>query len=340
MEQQIKFCTTRDGVRIAYSAVGDGEPFVKVANWLNHLEMDWISPVWSHWLAEFGRGQKLIRYDERATGLSDRNVDDLSLDAFVDDLKSVVDALGLKCFPMLAISQGGPVAIAYAARYPEKVSHLVIYGSFATGWKKGKLSESDREKREAQLALIKQGWDSKNPAIRQLFTTTCLPGGSSAEHTSFNELQRESVSAGNAARIFEAIGELDVADVLPELKVPTIVLHSKFDAMVPFEEGRKLASMIPDARFIPLESSNHILLRSEPAWERFRNEVNSFLGRANSLDSNSSTVLERRCPKCHRSFSEEMFFCLDDGEKLVDFVGADADQKNGELTKIFGLEKR
>ncbi len=316
MNQEIKFCTTRDGVSIAYSAVGEGPPIVKAANWLNHLEMDWDSPVWSHWLAEFGRGQQLVRYDERGTGLSDRKVEDLSLDAFVDDLASVVDALGLERFPMLAISQGGPVAIAYAQRFPDKVSHLVIYGSFAIGWKRSKLSDRELEKRHAQLALIKQGWDSKNPAIRQLFTTTCLPEASSEVHASFNELQLESVSASNAARIFEALGELDVSQILPELNIPVLVLHSKHDALVPFEEGRRMASLIPNAKFVPLESSNHILLRHEPAWFKFVHEVNAFLGRSNA--SNKSPAVFKVCRKCDRTFSSDMLFCLDDGEPLSD----------------------
>lgn len=328
MNQEIKFCSTADGTGIAYSAVGTGPPFVKAANWLNHLELDWTSPVWNHWLSEFGRGQRLIRYDERGTGLSDRKVVDLSLDAFVDDLRSVVEATGIERFPLLGISQGGPVAAAYAARYPASVSHLILYGSFAAGWKRAGLRQAELEKREAQLSLIKQGWDSTNPAIRQLFTTTCLPDGNREEHASFNELQRESVSALGAARIFEAIGELDVTEQLSELDLPVLVMHAKNDELVPFDEGRRLASMIPNAKFVPLESSNHILLRHEPAWRTFVAEVNSFLGREDPENEHYATA---RCPKCDRLYEGDMYYCLDDGEKLIGMSGP----SNEQLTKVF-----
>lgn len=321
MKQEIKFCSTSEGVNIAYSAVGKGPSIVKAANWLNHLELDWSSPVWSHWLSEFTRGLQLVRYDQRGTGLSDRKVTDLSLDAFVDDLHTVVEALKLDRFPVLAISQGGPVAIAYAIKYPEKVSHLVIYGSFATGWKKSNLSGREVEKREAQLALIKQGWDSKNPAIRQLFTTTCLPNGTAEEHNSFNELQLQSVSGKNAAAIFEALGEIDVFDRLPEVSMPTLVLHSKDDALVPFEEGRRMASHIPNARFVPLESPNHLLLQHEPAWTEFVSEVNNFLDRPNYESQRPGYLMV--CPKCDRTFTADLLFCLDDGERLANIGDVD-----------------
>ena len=334
MEQEIKFCTTNDAVNIAFSVVGDGPPFVKVANWLNHLELDWTSPVWSHWLAEFGRGQQLIRYDERGTGLSDRKVDDLSLDAFVDDLRSVVDAAGVDRFPLLAISQGGPVAIAYTVRYPEKVSHLILYGSFATGWKKGRLRDHEIEKRQAQLALIKQSWESRNPAIRQLFTTLCIPAGDSDEQASFNQLQRESVTGATAARIFDALGELDVADLLPQLKVPVIVLHSMHDAIVPFEDGRKTAAQIPNARFVPLESENHVLLRNEPAWLKFVTEVNAFLGREPARDETVVMGQLRRCPRCDRMYGGDTYFCLEDGARLLELDGEAKATADGDVTRI------
>ena len=330
MEQEIQFCTTPDKISIAYATAGSGPPLVKVANWISHLELDWNSPVWSHLLEEFSRDHRLVRYDERGTGLSDRNVDEMSLNAFVDDLASVVEALGLERFPLLAISQGGPVAVAYAVRYPEKVSHLVIFGSFASGWKRRNLSEREIEKRQAQLALIRTGWGSQNPATRQLFTTLCIPNGSPEELESFNELQRRSASATNAARIFETIGDLDVSDLLPKLQVPVMVLHSRDDALVPFEEGRHLAAMIPQSKFVPLESQNHLLLRHERAWERFVSEVRNFIGAPPAPVLEGNTFTMRSCPVCQRLYSGEVIFCLDDGTKLIP-----RSQSEEESTRIF-----
>ena len=333
MEQNIQFCTTSDSVSIAYACVGSGPPFVKAANWMNHLEMDWTSPVWRHLLDEFSRGQQLIRYDERGTGLSDRNVNDLSLDAFVSDLESVIDCLSLERFPLLGISQGGPVAVAYAIRHPERVSHLVLFGSFASGWKKSSLDERTLEKREAQLTLIKQGWHSKNPAIRQLWTTLCIPEARPNEYDSFNELQRESVSADTAARIFEAIGDLDVREILPKLDLPVLVLHSRDDAMVQFEEGRRLASMIPKAKFVPLDSRNHLLMHHEPSWPRFVEEVRGFIGRSGTeTQDHLNTRSMKMCPKCRTMYGDEMLFCLDDGTPLA---GVSIPTDDGEKTKTF-----
>ncbi len=323
MEQEIKFCTTSDNVRIAYSSVGEGPPFVKAANWMNHLEYDWQSPVWNHLLHEFADDHQLVRYDERGTGLSDRNVEDLSLDAFVDDLSSVIEAVGVERFPLFGISQGGPVAVAYANRHPEKVSHLILLGSFATGWKKARLAPDDLEKRQAQMTLIKQGWNSKNPAIRQLWTTLCIPEANPDEAKSFNELQQASVSPDNAARIFEALGELDVHEILPKLNVPTLVFHARGDALVPFEEGRRLASMIPNSRFVTLESNNHLLLQHEAAWHVFASEVRKFLGREKSVTAaGTETRLFKVCPTCSRTYADDtLLYCLDDGTKLTGIEG-------------------
>lgn len=317
MEQDIQFCTTSDHVCIAFARMGSGPPLVKAANWMNHLEMDLNSPVWRHLLAEFSRDQEFIRYDERGTGLSDRKVDDLSLDAFVRDLESVIDSVGVEQFPLLGISQGGPVAVAYSIRNPEKVSHLILFGSFASGWKRSDLDAKALENRKAQLTLIRQGWHSKNPAIRQLWTTLCIPEAHPGECDSFNEMQRESVSAETAARIFEAIGDLDVREMLPNLKVPVLVLHSRGDSMVNFEEGRRLASLIPGAKFVSLDSRNHLLMHHEPAWQRFVDEIRGFLGRpVAEVRTEVDTRLMKMCPMCRKVFGEEMLFCLDDGTPL------------------------
>lgn len=276
MKQEIGFCTASDGVRVAYSRSGKGSPLVKTANWLNHLEYDWQSPVWRHWLEELTRGHELIRYDERGNGLSDWNVPEISFDAFVRDLEAVVAALGLERFPLLGLSQGCAVSIAYAVRYPERVSRLVLYGGYARG--RLHRGPEDVEQARALLTLIRQGWGRDNPAFRQLFTSSFLPGGTPEQMSWFNELQRITTSADNAVRIREACDRIDVLSLLPRVSAPTLVVHCREDAVVPFDEGRKLAAAIPGARFLPLESRNHILLANEPAWQRFVSELRNFLG--------------------------------------------------------------
>jgi len=283
MEQQIKFCTTNDGVRIAYATVGQGPPLVKAANWLSHLEYDWGSPIWRHLLAEASRDHTFIRYDERGNGLSDWNVANLSFEAFVEDLESVVEAAGVDRFPLLGISQGGAVAIAYAVRYPEKVSHLVLYGAYARGWAK-RASPEEIEQRQAQLTLVRLGWGKDNPAFRQLWTTLYAPDATPEQAQSFNDLQRVSTSPENAVALLNVMGNIDVEDLLLQVKVPTLVLHCKDEAGVPFEEGRLLAATIPGARFVPLEGRNHLLLEGAPSWGKFVREVRQFLGMAETSE--------------------------------------------------------
>ncbi|MDX6383447.1 MAG: hypothetical protein QOK48_1020 [Blastocatellia bacterium] len=277
MEQQIHFCTTEDGVRIAYATVGAGPPLVKAANWLSHLEFDWRSPVWRHLLAEFARDHTFIRYDERGNGLSDWNVPDLSFAAWVKDLESVVEAAGVDQFPLLGISQGGAVAIAYAVRHPERVSKLILYGAYARGWAAREQPE-EIEQRQAQLTLVKLGWGKDNPAFRQLWTSLYAPDATPEQAQSFNDLQRVSTSPQNAVTLLNVMGNINVVDLLPQVKVPTLVLHSRDEAGVPFEEGRLLASSIPGARFVPLDGRNHLLLEGAPAWGTFVKELRSFLG--------------------------------------------------------------
>jgi serine/threonine protein kinase/pimeloyl-ACP methyl ester carboxylesterase/tetratricopeptide (TPR) repeat protein len=277
MEQQIHFCTTEDGVRIAYATVGEGPPLVKAANWLSHLEFDWRSPVWRHLLAEFARDHTFIRYDERGNGLSDWNVADLSFEAWVKDLESVVDAAGVDRFPLLGISQGGAVAIAYAVRHPEKVSHLILYGAYARGWAR-RDSPEEIEQRQAALTLVRLGWGKDNPAFRQLWTSLYAPDATPEQAQSFNDLQRVSTSPENAVKLMNIMSNIDVMDLLPQVKVPTLVLHCRDEAGVPFEEGRKLAGTIPGALFVPVNGRNHLLLEGDPSWDTFVKEVRHFLG--------------------------------------------------------------
>ncbi len=277
MRQEIRFCTASDGVRIAYASVGSGPPLVKAANWLNHLEFDWQSPIWRPAFEELARDFRLIRYDERGNGLSDWDAKELSLEAFVSDLESVVDAAGLERFPLLGISQGGAVSVAYAVRHPQRVSHLILYGAYARGWA---LREDDamKLKREAMITLIEQGWGQDNPAFRQMWSALYIPKGNSEQMNWLSELQRISTSPANAARLVNAVGSLNVSDVLARVRVPTLVLHVRDDAAVPFSEGRRLAAGIPGARFVELPGCNHLPLQGEPAWDILINEVRRFLG--------------------------------------------------------------
>lgn len=276
--QEIRFCDARDGTKIAYAMIGSGEPILKAANWLNHLEFDWDSPIWGKGFAEIARRRTFIRYDERGCGLSDWDVEDLSFNAFVEDLEAVADKLGLEQFPLLGISQGCAVAIEYAVRHPERVTGLILFGGYASGWRHHATAE-EQTLRETMMVLTEQGWGKDNPAYRQVFSQTFMPDATSRELDWFNEFQRLTATPRNAARFQDAFGHIDVRDKLAAVQAPTIVLHSKYDQRIPIELGRALAKNIPEAKFVPLESRNHILVDHEPAWNvcfeavaRFMNE--------------------------------------------------------------------
>lgn len=277
LKQDIRFCRAADGVRLAYATVGSGPPLMKPANWLSHLEFDLISPVWRHWIAGLSRDHTLIRYDKRANGLSDWDVTDLSFDALVSDLEAVVDAAGLDRFPMFCLSQGCAIAIAYALRNPGRVTRMVLYGGYARGYAR-RGNETLEAQRAALGTLMQHGWGQDNPVFRQIFTSMFIPEGTVEHQRWFNDMQRKAASPSNAYRIHKLVGEIDIRHMLPQLDVPTLVLHCRDDQVVPFEEGRILASEIPGARFVPLESRNHVLLESEPAWERMLEEMRAFLG--------------------------------------------------------------
>ena len=275
---RVSFCTAADGLELAYGVHGDGPPIVKAANWMTHLEHDWQSPVWRHWLAALSQNHMLIRYDERGCGLSDRDVDEdaFTFERWVSDLESVVDAAAVDRFALLGISQGAALAIGYAVRHPRRVTHLLLYGGYARG--RARRDEAQREESEVLVAAIRVGWGHPNAAFRRLFTTLYLPGATPEQMAWYDELQCLSTSPETAARIWQARAVLDVTTLAAQVSVPTIVLHARDDAVVPFVEGRLLATRIPDARFVPLEGRNHILLADEPAWPALRAELDRFLG--------------------------------------------------------------
>lgn len=277
--QNLGFCRAADGVRLAHATSGTGPPLVKAANWLTHLDYDWASPVWAHWWRALSARHRLVRYDERGCGLSDWDVPDASysLPAWVADLEAVVDALGLERFDLLGISQGGAVAVEYAARHPARVNRLVLYGAYAQGRgvRGGSPTALRLHELQAELALV--GWGQDRPTFRQVFTSQFIPGGSKELWDDFNELQRRSTTPENAARLLRVTTHIDVTDAARRVRAPTLVLHARDDQRPPFAQGQLLAELIPGARFVALEGNNHILLEDEPAWPAFLTEVEAFL---------------------------------------------------------------
>lgn len=280
--QQLRFVTSADGTRIAVASIGSGPPLVRAAHWLSHVEHDLASPVWRPWLEALSRQHNYIRYDQRGCGLSDADVREYSLDAWVADLEAVVDGLGLQRFPLIGMSQGGAVAVAYAARHPERVSQLVLIGAYALGVLRREPSEAQRLEAATMVNLIRIGWGSDNDAFRQLFTSLFIPDGTPEQHQWWTELERLTSSAENAARMLETFYQVDVSERARQLDVPTLVLHPHGDARVPYEEGRRLAALIPGARFVTLDSRNHVLLAGEPAFDALLSELHAFLAPASA----------------------------------------------------------
>jgi pimeloyl-ACP methyl ester carboxylesterase/DNA-binding CsgD family transcriptional regulator len=274
----IRFAAAADGVRIAYATGGQGPALVKVGTWMSHLEFDRGSPVWGHLLTWLEQRFTLLRYDQRGNGLSDWNAADLSFEAWVDDLGAVLDAAGVQRTALLGLSQGAPVAIAYAVRHPERVSHLILHGGYARGRRRRGSEAAPQALDDAVIQLIEHGWGQDDASFRQFFTSQFVPGGTPEQQRWFNELERVSASPANAARLLRTMYDIDVTALLPQVACPTLVLHAGGDLRVPFNEGRLMAGAIAHARFVPLESCNHLMLAQEPAWTRWTQEVARFTG--------------------------------------------------------------
>jgi len=275
MEPQIRFCTSSDGVRIAYATEGKGPPLVRALGWCTHLELERELPDWERYFIGglLAQDHLFVRYDGRGMGLSDRHVEDFSLDAKVRDLEAVVDALGLEKFAIFGLSEGGPTAIAYTVRHPERVSRLVLYGSFA----RFPNIESGEEAVNTMLSLIRLGWGSDLPAHRQFFTGLFMPDAHADATRGFTEFQRNAASAENVVALLSALVRFDATELLPKVNVPTLVIHRRKESAIPFEAGRELASLIPGARFLPLEGRNHAMQPDEPENEVFRKAIEEFL---------------------------------------------------------------
>jgi pimeloyl-ACP methyl ester carboxylesterase/DNA-binding CsgD family transcriptional regulator len=280
MKQSIRLTRATDGVTLAWAEAGAGPALVKASNWLTHLEYDLESPVWRHWIAFFAEHFRFIRYDERGCGLSEWDADSLDVRGERQDLETIIDvARPARPFVLLGISQGGADALRYAASHPQDVSHLVLYGAYAQGrFRRGDAEGEQRDR--AAIELGRLGWGKNNPVYRQLFTSRFIPDANEQQLSWFNELCLRTTTPEIAARLIELRGQIDVTQLLPKITVPTLVVHARDDDAVPVAQARLLASGIADARFVELESRNHILLSDEPAWERFKHEVLEFTGRA------------------------------------------------------------
>ncbi len=278
MRQTVRFTRSSDGVNLAWAAAGQGPTLVKASNWLTHLEYDWDSPVWRHWIRFLAEHFYSVRYDERGCGMSDWVLGGGDHTHWPDDFDKIIEAAKPEPpFILLGISQGGVAAISYAVRYPEKVSHLILYGAYARGW--AKRNDPEIEQRMVAInALTRLGWGQNNPVYRQLFTARFIPEGTAEQFDWFNELCRRTTTPEIASSLLEMRGQVDVTDLLPKVNVPTLVLQPREDEVTPPAEGILLASEIPDAKFVQLESPNHILLEHEPAWSRFKDEVLAFTG--------------------------------------------------------------
>jgi pimeloyl-ACP methyl ester carboxylesterase/DNA-binding CsgD family transcriptional regulator len=333
MKQQIRFCRSRDEVRIAFATAGEGPPLVRVNNWFTHLELDWDNPVWRHWSLALAERRTLVRYDPRGSGLSDRDATDFSLDAMVADLEAVVDALKLRRFPLLGLCQGGAVAVAYAARHPDRVSRLLLYDSYPYGAFVSDAGEKLATQAQAFAQMIEVGWGRKVGAFRELFANLLVPDAAPHQIRSIGELQRRSASPEIACRLWNAFNAFDVRAEAPRISAPTLVFHVRGDAMVPFEAGRRLAAAIPNARFVPLEGKNHILRADEPAWLAFTKELNEFLSADELADDSAAASFAELTAR-----EREILDCIARGQtnsQIADGLGIGEKTVRNHVTSIF-----
>lgn len=272
--QRTQFCVSRDGTKLAFATIGGGAPLVKTGHWLTHLELDWLSPVWQPYLDELGRNFQLTRYDQRGNGLSDWSVTDFSLDRLVEDLDAVVHAAGLERFALYSL--GAPIAAAYAARHPERVSHLILHGSYVRGRQRREATE-EKEQGEAYLTLIRHGWGKAGSPFVKALTSMYIPGGTTEQIDSLAQLQRQSTTPENAAQLRSAIDHMDFTELLEKIKVPTLIIHARNDGVQPFEEGRRMSAAIRNSQFLMLDSANHVPLPNEPAWDVFFGSLRNFI---------------------------------------------------------------
>jgi pimeloyl-ACP methyl ester carboxylesterase/DNA-binding CsgD family transcriptional regulator len=288
--EQIRFSTSRDGARIAYAICGAGPPLVHAPHWVHHLKFDWDGPVWRPWLAVLTRRHTLVRYDWRGCGLSDREGVEFDPETYVEDLDAVIETAGVERFALFGMSHGSRTAMTYAVRHPERVSHLVLMGSSPCGRVVRGQSPQQAEEEQTRLKAIELGWTNETPAYGQFFTSLHMPDATAEQFRSYNDLLRLTTSPGNAVALMRSFHRADIREIVPKIRCPALVLHSRRESIIPFDEGRTVAALIPGARFVPLESRNHVLLNTEPAWQQFVAALDDFLP-ATALKSAATTGL-------------------------------------------------
>jgi pimeloyl-ACP methyl ester carboxylesterase/DNA-binding CsgD family transcriptional regulator len=331
MKQQIHSCTAADGVKLAYAVSGDGPPLVLSATWLCHLEFQWRSLAWRPWLDTFSAEFNLLRYDSRGCGLSDRDPPDLSFEAWVRDFESIIDAAGFEQFSILATCKGGPVAIEYAARHPQRVRKLVLYGTYALGRMRWHHLPKEVEKARVLTQLIRVGWAQENHDLLQIWADVFQPGGTVEHLRSWGEQQRAATSAETAARLIEVGWNVDVRDAARKIKCPVLILHPTRDAIVPIEEGRSLVSLIPGSRFVEIDSDNHMPLSDEPAWPRLLSEIRGFL--AEPAPVSHALPLDELTPR-ERAVLERIAEGMDNAE-LAASLGVSEKTVRNHITRLF-----
>jgi pimeloyl-ACP methyl ester carboxylesterase/DNA-binding CsgD family transcriptional regulator len=287
LRQTIGFCASADGTRIAVASCGEGPVILRAAHWLSHVDYDLESPVWRPWVEALSARNRFVRYDPRGCGLSDRHVADLTIDAWHADLDAVAATIAEPRFVLLGLSQGGALGIAFALRHPERVSRLVLVNAYGQGGRVRAQNDAERLEAETLVNFVRIGWGRDNPAFCRFFTNLFIPGGKPEQHRWWGDLERETATADVAAQLLWQMQGIDVLDLAARLSVPTLVMHSRGDMRVPFNEGCKLAAAIPGARFVPLESRNHVLLPDEPAWAVFQAELAGFLGQDQATQSHA-----------------------------------------------------
>jgi pimeloyl-ACP methyl ester carboxylesterase/DNA-binding CsgD family transcriptional regulator len=275
--QQIRFCTSRDGTRVAYAICGSGPPLVFAAHWVHHLKSDWDSPIWRHWLCMLTRRHTLIRYDLRGCGLSDREGVEFSFEKLVEDFEAVINAAGLERFAFIGMAVGAAIGMAYAVRHPQRIGQLVLYGAYVRNRLALNPTREEVEAVQAEIKVIERGWQNENPAYRQFFTSLHIPDATDEQMRAYGDLLRLTTSPANAVGLRRMFSRLDLYDIIRRVRCPTLVLQLRDDSVIPFDEGRAVAALIPGARFVPLDTRNFIMLEQDPEWGRLVAELDDFL---------------------------------------------------------------